>query len=101
MIASPLTPHASPMRLESRIYVAGHRGLAGSAIVRKLQKKGYHNLLVRTHAELDLTDQQSVRVFFEHEKPDYVFLAAARLGGKAVLYMIRASRMARSRSSLT
>lgn len=69
------------MRLDSRIYVAGHRGLAGSAIVRKLHEKGYHNLLVRSHADLDLTDQKAVRAFFEREKPDYVFLAAARVGG--------------------
>ena len=63
------------------IYVAGHRGLAGSAIVRQLQQKGCGNLLLRTHAELELTDQAAVRDFFERERPDYVFLAAAKVGG--------------------
>jgi len=65
----------------SKIYVAGHRGLAGSAIVRKLNKEGYENLLLRTSAELDLRNQQAVQSFFEAEKPDYVFLAAAKVGG--------------------
>ena len=69
------------MNLESKIYVAGHRGLAGSAIVRELQRQGYTNLITRTHAELDLTDQASVRNFFVEEKPEYVFLAAAKVGG--------------------
>lgn len=69
------------MNLNSKIYVAGHRGLVGSALVRQLNAKGYHNLLVRTHAELDLTDQGAVRDFFAHEKPEYVFLAAAKVGG--------------------
>lgn len=69
------------MNLNSKIYVAGHRGLVGSALVRQLQAKGYHNLLVRTHSELDLTDQCAVRDFFTQEKPEYVFLAAARVGG--------------------
>ena len=69
------------MPLGARIYVAGHRGLAGSAIVRKLQDRGYRNLLLRTHAELELTDQAVTRAFFEREKPDYVFLAAAKVGG--------------------
>jgi GDP-L-fucose synthase len=69
------------MHKEARIYVAGHRGLAGSAIVRQLHEKGYRNLLLRTHAELELTDQAAVRNFFEHERPDYVFLAAAKVGG--------------------
>lgn len=64
-----------------KIFVAGHRGLVGSAIVRELEKKGYHNLIVRNRQELDLTDQQAVRSFFNEEKPDYVFLAAARVGG--------------------
>jgi GDP-L-fucose synthase len=68
---------------KSKIYVAGHRGLAGSAIVRQLQEKGYRELLLRTHAELDLADQAAVRDFFEREKPDHVFLAAARVGGIA------------------
>ena len=66
---------------QSRIYVAGHRGLAGSAIVRRLERGGYRNLLLRSHAELELTDQRAVRDFFEQEKPDYVILAAAKVGG--------------------
>jgi GDP-L-fucose synthase len=65
----------------SKIYVAGHRGLVGSALMRQLQKRGYKNLLTRTHAELDLTDQVAVRQFFVQEKPEYVFLAAAKVGG--------------------
>ena len=69
------------MQLESKIYVAGHRGLVGSALVRDLQKKGYTNLIVRSHAEFDLTNQQAVDTFFQTEKPDYVFLAAAKVGG--------------------
>ncbi len=69
------------MEKQSRIYVAGHRGMVGSAIVRCLQKHGYTNIITRTHAELDLTDQAAVRRFFEEEKPEYVFLAAAKVGG--------------------
>ncbi len=68
---------------ESLIYVAGHRGMVGAAIVRKLGELGYSNLITRSHAELDLTCQQDVRAFFETESPDYVFLAAARVGGIA------------------
>jgi GDP-L-fucose synthase len=64
-----------------KIYVAGHRGLAGSAIVRKLRKEGFENLLLRTSTELDLRNQQAVQSFFEAEKPAYVFLAAAKVGG--------------------
>jgi len=64
-----------------KIYVAGHRGLVGSAIVRNLESKGYTNIIGRTHKELDLTDQQAVRSFFEEEKPEYVVLAAAKVGG--------------------
>ncbi len=63
------------------IYVAGHRGLVGSAIVRRLQAEGCTNIIVRTHAELDLMDQYAVRTFFERERPEYVFLAAAKVGG--------------------
>ena len=66
---------------DSRIYVAGHRGLAGSAIVRALQARGYEKLITRTHAELDLTEQAAVRELFAAEQPEYVFLAAARVGG--------------------
>ena len=69
------------MNKDSKIFVAGHRGLVGSALVRALEKAGYHNLLLRTRAELDLLDQKAVRSFFETEKPDYVFLAAAKVGG--------------------
>ena len=69
------------MQKDSKIYVAGHRGLVGSAIVKNLQQKGYTNLLVRTHKELELTNQQAVAEFFEKEKPEYVFLAAAKVGG--------------------
>ncbi len=64
-----------------KIYVAGHRGLVGSALVRQLQAKGHTNLILRTHAELELTDQGAVRNFFAQEKPEYVFLAAAKVGG--------------------
>ena len=69
------------MNLKSKIFIAGHRGLVGSAIHRNLQSKGYHNILTRTHGELDLTNQQAVNNFFENHKPDYVFLAAAKVGG--------------------
>lgn len=65
----------------SKIFVAGHRGMVGSAIVRRLQQSGYENIIVRSHDELDLTQQQAVNDFFAQEKPDYVFLAAARVGG--------------------
>ena len=65
----------------SKIYVAGHRGLVGSAVVRKLQATGCKNLILRTHRELDLIDQSAVRIFFEHEQPEIVVLAAARVGG--------------------
>ena len=64
-----------------KIYVAGHRGMVGSAIVRNLQAKGYTNIVTRTHAEMDLTDQAAVKAFFEQEKPDQVYLAAAKVGG--------------------
>ncbi|EHO83552.1 GDP-L-fucose synthase [Fusobacterium ulcerans] len=69
------------MNKNSKIYVAGHRGLVGSAIVRNLQERGYTNIIGRTHKELDLTRQSDVEKFFEEEKPEYVFLAAARVGG--------------------
>ena len=69
------------MRQGSKIYVAGHRGMVGSAIVRELQRQGYDNLVLRTHAELDLTRQEAVERFFAEEKPEYVFLAAAKVGG--------------------
>jgi len=69
------------MKQDSKIYVAGHRGLAGSAIVRELQRQGYTNLVVRTHAELDLEDAAATQRFFEQERPEIVFLAAAKVGG--------------------
>ncbi|MEZ4526601.1 MAG: GDP-L-fucose synthase [Desulfobacterales bacterium] len=69
------------MEKYAKIYVAGHRGLVGSAIFRKLEQLGYACILCRTHRELDLTDQRSVKAFFETEKPEYVFLAAAKVGG--------------------
>ena len=69
------------MEKDSIIYVAGHRGLVGSVLVRRLTAKGYANLIVRTHKELDLTRQADVEAFFEATRPDYVFLAAARVGG--------------------
>ena len=69
------------MNKTDKIYIAGHRGLVGSAIIRNLEKNGYNNLLLRTSKELDLTNQADVSRFFEKEKPDYVFLAAAKVGG--------------------
>lgn len=69
------------MEKNAKIYVAGHRGLVGSAILRSLQKHGYENIITRTHQELDLRDQTLVNNFFEKEKPEYVFLAAAKVGG--------------------
>ena len=67
--------------LNKKIYVAGHRGMVGSAIVRNLQAKGFTNIVARTHAQLDLTNQQAVSAFFETEKPEQVYLAAAKVGG--------------------
>lgn len=69
------------LNLDAKIYVAGHRGLAGSAIVRRLKAQGYNNIVSRTHAELELIDQRAVAAFFEQEKPDCVVLAAAKVGG--------------------
>lgn len=69
------------MNKQDKIYIPGHRGLAGSAIYRNLEKEGFSNLLVRTHSQLDLTRQVAVEEFFQAEKPDYVFLAAAKVGG--------------------
>ena len=69
------------MKLNNKIYIAGHSGLVGSAIVRQLESRGFTNLLMRTHKELDLTNQVQVQTFFEQEKPDYVILAAAKVGG--------------------
>jgi GDP-L-fucose synthase len=69
------------MELSAKIFVAGHRGLVGSALIKRLKEKGYSNLITRTHSELDLQNQQAVEEFFRKEKPDYVFLAAAKVGG--------------------
>jgi len=69
------------MEQQHKIYVAGHRGMVGSAIVRRLQQEGFNNIITRTSKELDLRDQQAVTAFFAEEKPDYVFLAAAKVGG--------------------
>ena len=69
------------MEKNAKIYVAGHRGMVGSAIVRELHRQGYTNIIIRTHAELDLINQEAVNRFFEQEKPEYVFLAAAKVGG--------------------
>ncbi len=69
------------MQKDSKIYVAGHCGMVGSAIVRELERQGYTNIITRTHGELDLTNQQAVNDFFAAEKPEYVFLAAAKVGG--------------------
>ena len=69
------------MEKEAKIYVAGHRGMVGSAIVRELRRQGYENIVTRTHSQLDLCCQSSVEQFFNQEKPEYVFLAAAKVGG--------------------
>ena len=69
------------MDKQSKIYIAGHNGMVGSAIYRNLVKKGYYNLVLKTSKELDLRDAQAVKTFFATEKPDYVFLAAAKVGG--------------------
>ncbi len=84
MAETPISPKpaAAPyMDPASRIYVAGHRGLVGSAIHRELARLGYPNLLTRTHQELDLCDEVAVDAFFSAERPDFVFLAAAKVGG--------------------
>ncbi|HXB93479.1 MAG TPA: NAD-dependent epimerase/dehydratase family protein, partial [Puia sp.] len=69
------------MEKNEKVYIAGHRGMVGSAITRRLQQQGFKNLLFRTSAELDLKNQAAVQAFFEKEKPDHVFLAAAKVGG--------------------
>ena len=69
------------MDKDARIFVAGHRGMVGSAIVRELERQGYTNIITRTHKELDLTRQDQVEAFFDKEKPEFVFLAAAKVGG--------------------
>ena len=74
------------MNKNAKIYIAGHRGLVGGAIVRKLKIEGYTSLLFRSHSELDLLDQAAVNNFFEKEKPEFVFLAAAKVGGSTLKY---------------
>src|SRR6478672_3735099 len=69
------------MEKDSKVYIAGHRGMVGSAIMRRLQAEGYNNIVTRVSSELDLRNQVSVNKFFEQEKPDYIFLAAAKVGG--------------------
>jgi len=69
------------MNRDARIYIAGHTGLVGSALLRKLQAEGYANLITRTHAELDLELQEDVKAFFTNTRPEYVFMAAAKVGG--------------------
>jgi GDP-L-fucose synthase len=76
-----MTIRNSSLLIGSKVYVSGHRGLAGSAILRRLEREGCDNIVTRSHAELDLTDQAAVDRFFEEERPEYVFLAAAKVGG--------------------
>lgn len=76
-----MNTHASHLTPHTKIYIAGHRGLVGSAIVRRLQAEGCKNMVMRTHKELDLIDQSAVRFFFERERPEIVVLAAAKVGG--------------------
>jgi len=70
-----------PMKLNSKIYIAGHNGMVGSAILRNLSSRGFNNIITRNHSELDLTNQKSVDEFFVEQKPEYVVLAAAKVGG--------------------
>src|SRR6478609_5652369 len=69
------------MKKDGKIYIAGHQGLVGSAICRRLEKEGFQNLVLKEHSELDLCDQYGVQDFFQSERPEYVFLAAAKVGG--------------------
>lgn len=77
----PTSQYANTLTTQSKIYIAGHRGMVGSAVLRRLQSAGYANFITRTSRELDLRNQQAVQDFFAEEKPDYVFLAAAKVGG--------------------
>ena len=79
------------MQKDSRIYVSGHNGLVGSALFRRLKKEGYSNLIVRSRSELDLRDQAAVSSFFQAHHPEYVFLAAAKVGGNWPTVLIRRS----------
>ncbi len=74
---SPITIYPSQIRANARVYIAGHRGLVDSAMVRRFEAEGYSNLITRTHQELDLTEQSSVRSFFQEEKPEYIIMADA------------------------
>ena len=85
-----MNKNASKMEQSSKIYIAGHRGMVGSALVRNLEKKGYHNLVVRTSNELDLRNPAKVNAFFQLEQPEYLFLAAAKVGGIAANNTYRA-----------
>ena len=78
-----MKPHKSAIESSARIYVAGHTGLVGSALVRALRGSGFHNLILRSHRELELTNQEAVARFFAQQRPEYVFLAAAKVGGAA------------------
>lgn len=80
MTANP-KPDTTAMEKDSLIYVAGHRGMVGSAIIRQLRRQGFNNIVTRTHSELDLTRQDAVEAFFNEVRPEYVFLAAAKVGG--------------------
>jgi nucleoside-diphosphate-sugar epimerase len=80
------------MEKNAKIFVTGHRGMVGSAIVRRLQSGGYTNIVTRTHAEVDLLDQRAVHAFLAAEAPDYVYVAAARVGG------VRANNLCRARA---
>ena len=73
------------MNPKDKIYLAGHQGLVGSAIFRMLDDQGFRSIIVRTHKELDLTSQEEVNIFFQKEQPDYVILAAAKVGGRHLL----------------
>src|SRR3990167_132733 len=81
MLLCIIVPVKANVEVHARIWVAGHMGLVGSAIVREYQAQGYDNLILRTHKELDLTDAAAVKAFYAQEKPEYVVVAAARVGG--------------------
>ena len=88
------------MNKNSKIYVAGHKGMVGSAIVRKLQSEGYAHLVLASSSDLDLRNQQAVEKFFASEKPEYVFLAAAKVGGVSTLRVSDHRRSQHRRSQL-
>ena len=84
------------MDINAKIYVAGHRGLVGSAIIKNLNSKGYFNIVTKTHSELDLTDQLAVQEFFKNQRPEYVFLAAAKVGGIPIWKCLESRRFDRN-----